>query len=202
GQKAVAIGNALGKFSNTVTVGIVSGLARRVTASGAFGENAKTYNDVIQTDAALNPGNSGGPLLNLEGQVIGVNVATTRGADNIGFAIPVNSIKPILDSFKEAGRIIKPYLGVSFEMITRDLAEFGRYPEGAFVSRVGENSPAEKSGIKRGDVITKLDGRAINERNPLDSEIQQKHKVGDSITLTIDRRGEEIKLEAVLEEYP
>lgn len=202
GQKAIAIGNALGQFSNSVTVGVVSGLARQVTASGPFGVAEKTYNDVIQTDAALNPGNSGGPLLNLHGQVIGVNVATTRGADNIGFAIAVNTLKPILSSFRESGRIIRPYLGVSFSMVTKDIANFRRLPEGAFVTRVGTNTPAEKAGIERGDIITAIDGRAINEKNPPDVEIGQKHKVGDKVKITLDRQGAVTTVEATLAEAP
>ncbi len=202
GQKAVAIGNALGQFSNSVTVGVVSGLARQVTASGPFGVAEKTYNDVIQTDAALNPGNSGGPLLNLHGQVIGVNVATTMGADNIGFAIAVNTLKPILASFRESGRIIRPYLGVSFSMVTKDIANFRRLPEGAFVTRVGVDTPAERVGIERGDIITAIDGKAINEKNPPDVEIQQRHKVGDKVKITLDRQGDVITVEATLTEAP
>ncbi|OGC49820.1 hypothetical protein A2716_00455 [candidate division WWE3 bacterium RIFCSPHIGHO2_01_FULL_40_23] len=202
GQKAIAIGNALGQFSNTVTVGVVSGLARQVTASGPFGESPKTYNDVIQTDAALNPGNSGGPLLNLYGQVIGVNVATTRGAENIGFAIPVNRLKPILESFKESGRIIRPYLGVNFSMITKDISGFSRFPEGAFVRGVGVATPAERAGIERGDIITKMNGRGISEKNPLDLDIQANNKVGDRVRVTLDRNGEIITVEVTLEEAP
>ncbi len=112
GQKAIAIGNALGQYSNTVTLGVVSGIARQITAGG-FGTPEKTYEDVIQTDAAVNPGNSGGPLLNLSGQVIGINVATSMGADNISFAIASNTLRPVLESYFEEGRIVKPFLGVS-----------------------------------------------------------------------------------------
>lgn len=202
GQKAIAIGNALGEFSNTVTVGVVSGLSRQMTASGAFGTAPKTYNDVIQTDAAINPGNSGGPLLNIAGQVIGINVATSRGAENIGFAIAVNRLKPVLQSFKESGRIIRPYLGVSFRTITRDIASFNRLPEGAYITQIGTGTPADKAGLETGDIITKIGGKAINEKNTLDYEIQQDYKVGDKVKLTVDRRGTVLNLEAVLEEAP
>lgn len=200
GQKAIAIGNALGQFSNSVTVGVISGVSRQLEASGPFGEGAKLYTNVLQTDAALNPGNSGGPLLNLLGQVIGVNVAVTRSAQNIGFAIPIDVLKPILKSFEENGRIIRPYLGVTFQTVTADLARFRRFPEGAFITRVGADTPAEKAGLERGDIVMEISGSKINEKNPLDAEIQQKHKVGETVQLKVDRQGEILNLEAVLEE--
>ncbi|MBW6442097.1 trypsin-like peptidase domain-containing protein, partial [Patescibacteria group bacterium] len=166
GQRAIAIGNALGRYDNTVTVGVVSGIAREVMASSGFGQ-AKTYEDVIQTDAALNPGNSGGPLLNSSGQVIGVNVATTMGAENIGFAIPVNVVKPILASFIENGRIIRPYLGVTYVIITREISELRNMPEGAFVSGVVPESPADEAGLQRGDIILKINDEEISGENTL-----------------------------------
>lgn len=202
GQKAIAIGNALGQFSNTVTVGIISGLSRQVEASGAFGSEAKTYNDVLQTDAALNPGNSGGPLLNLSGQVIGVNVATTRGAENIGFAIPSNHLKPVLESFRENGKIIRPYLGVSFKIITRDLSKLNGFPQGAFITAIGPGTPAEDAGLKKGDIVTKIDDKDISEINPLDAEIQQNHKIGDKIKLLVARGSRYYQLDATLKEAP
>ncbi len=200
GQTAIAIGNALGKFSNTVTVGVVSGVARELTASGAFGE-AKNYENVIQTDAALNPGNSGGPLLNTAGQVIGINVATTRGADNIGFAIPVNVLKPILEGFLKEGRIIRPYFGVSYTIISKEIAVLRDFPEGAYVSRVFEATPAEEAGIQRGDVITKFDGALVNSDNSLSNLIRQK-KVGDSVEIELNRDGEVFTVNASLKEAP
>lgn len=202
GQKAIAIGNALGQFSNTVTLGVVSGLKRKVTASGPFGNDAKTYNDVVQTDAAINPGNSGGPLLNLSGQVIGVNVATSRGAENISFSIPVDHLKPILEGFNQSGKIIRPFLGVAFSMITEDLARFRRFPQGAYITKVGPETPAATAGLQRGDIITKMGTAEINEKNPLDYEIQKNHKVGDKVLLTVDRDGKELKLEVTLGEAP
>jgi S1-C subfamily serine protease len=200
GQTAIAIGNALGKFSNTVTVGVVSGVARELTASGAFGE-AKNYENVIQTDAALNPGNSGGPLLNTAGQVIGINVATTRGADNIGFAIPVNVLKPILEGFLKEGRIIRPYFGVSYTIISKEIAVLRDFPEGAYVSRVFEATPAEEAGIQRGDVITKFDGALVNSDTSLSNLIRQK-KVGDSVEIELNRDGEVFTVNASLKEAP
>jgi len=200
GQKAIAIGNALGRFDNTVTVGVISGTAREVQASSGFGQR-KTYENVIQTDAALNPGNSGGPLLNSSGQVIGVNVATTLGAENIGFAIPVNVVKPILASFIEKGKIVRPYLGVSYVLITKELAKSRNMPEGAYVSSVMQNSPADKAGLKRGDIILKVNDEKITGENTL-SKVISTLEVGDKVTLTIDRSGKELTISATLAEMP
>jgi serine protease Do len=202
GQVAIAIGNALGRYQNTVTVGVISGISRDVTAvSGPLGRGSKTYESIIQTDAALNPGNSGGPLLNSEGQVVGINVAVGRGAENIGFSIPVNTLKPILQSFYEEGKIVRPYLGVSYSIVTRELSRIRDMPEGAFVSGVVPDSPAEKAGIIRGDIILNIGGEEINEDHPL-SDIIQKRRVGDRVEVTIDRSGEQITLSLELEEAP
>lgn len=201
GQKAVAIGNALGRFSNTVTVGVISGISRELTASGPFGQGAKTYEGAIQTDAALNPGNSGGPLLNSSGQVIGINVATTQGADNIGFAIPINTLKPILEMYLKEGKIVRPYLGVVYTMISPDLAKLRDFPEGAFISQVLPRTPAGKAGLKRADIITKIGDKALNSKYSL-SEAIADHKVGDFVELTIDREGKDMKFSVTLEEAP
>lgn len=201
GQKAIAIGNALGQYSNTVTLGVVSGIARQITASGGFGTPQKTYEDVIQTDAAVNPGNSGGPLLNLSGQVIGINVATSYGADNISFAIPANTLRPILDSYFANGRIVKPFLGVSYSIITSDISKLREFPEGAFISQVYRDTPAEKAGLKRGDIVTKIDDESINSKNSLGKVITGK-KVGDLIEIFVDRDGDELSFIVTLEELP
>ena len=201
GQRAIAIGNALGKFQNTVTVGVVSGISRQIVASGGFGMPGKIYESVIQTDAALNPGNSGGPLLNSAGQVIGVNVATTAGADNISFAIPVNSVKPILEGFLKEGRIVRPYIGVYYSMVTTEIARIRDLPVGAYISRVVPESPAQDAGLKRGDIITKIQGQPLNSEQSL-ATILAKFKVGDKIELEIDRDGEIVKVSLTLEEAP
>jgi len=200
GQTAVAIGNALGKFSNTVTVGVVSGIGRGITASSGLGQS-EVLDDVIQTDAALNPGNSGGPLLNLSGEVIGVNVATTVGAENIGFAIPINAIKPVLADFKIKGRIVRPFLGVEYVIVTEDLSVLRQLPQGAFIQRVVPGTPAEDAGLKAGDIIVKVDGKDINEKNTLASVIRS-HQVGDKLRLTVDRNGKELELTITLGEAP
>lgn len=200
GQTAIAIGNALGRFSNTVTVGVVSGVARELSASGGSG-GLKTYEDVIQTDAALNPGNSGGPLLNSAGQVIGINVATTYGADNISFAIPVNTLKPILEGFFKEGRIVRPYIGISYSIISPEIAKIRDFPEGAFVSRVVPGSPADVAGIERGDVVTKFDGKDVDENSSLGNMVRTK-VVGDKVEVEIDRSGKKSTLELILQEAP
>ncbi len=197
GQKAIAIGNALGRFSNTVTTGVISGIARQVRASSAFTGQSKIYEDVIQTDAALNPGNSGGPLLNSSGQVIGINVAMTEGAENIGFAVPINNVKPILVSFIREGKIIRPFLGVSYNVITKELAALRKMPAGAFVSAVVKDSPAEKAGLQRGDIIKSIDGQEITGQDSLAKIIITK-RVGDKVKLLVDRDGKELVIHATL----
>lgn len=201
GQRAIAIGNALGKFQNSVTVGVVSGVARQLSASGGLTGDVKTYENAIQTDAALNPGNSGGPLLNSSGQVIGINVATTRGANNISFAIPVNTLKPLLESFLQTGRIVRPFMGVSYTMITKEIASLRNLPEGAFISGVLADSPAKKSGLQRGDIITEFDGKVLGSNLSLASAISKK-KVRDSVKIKVDRNGQVIELKVTLNEAP
>lgn len=200
GQTAIAIGNALGKFTNTVTVGVISGIGRGVTASSGFGRS-EVLDDVIQTDAALNPGNSGGPLLNLSGQVIGVNVATTSGAENIGFSIPINAAKSVIKTYQEKGKIVRPFLGVEYVIITEDMSVLRDLPQGAFIQRVVEGTPAEEAGLKAGDIIVAVDGKEIKESNTL-AQVIRGHKVGDSLKLTVDRNGQEIDLTATLGEAP
>lgn len=201
GQRAIAIGNALGRFQNTVTVGVVSGIGRAITAGGAYGVASTAYDSVIQTDAALNPGNSGGPLLNSAGQVIGMNVATTPGADNISFAIPVNTLKPLLEAFLKEGKLVKPFIGVNYAMIPKEVAQLRRLPEGAYISRVVANTPAAKADIKRGDIITAIDGKPLSSLNPLGSALA-KYKVGDTIELDIDRNAVKLKVKVTLAEAP
>ncbi len=201
GQRAIAIGNALGMYQNTVTVGVVSGISREVTAYDELGGNSKTYENAIQTDAALNPGNSGGPLLNSAGQVIGINVATSPAAQNLSFAIPVNTLKPIIDSFLKVGRIVRPYLGVQYTIITKEIADIRRLPQGAFVSQVVSGSPADKGGIERGDIVKTIDGVQVSSANSL-STVINKHKVGDAVAIVLDRSGKEQTVYVTLEEAP
>lgn len=206
GQTAIAIGNALGEFRNTVSIGVVSGLARTVTASGE-GFGMETIEGVIQTSAAINPGNSGGPLLNLKGEVIGINVATVSGAQNVGFAIPINHAKKAIESVQKSGKITTPYIGVRYTMISEELAKKEKLgvDYGALVRgnsdgpAVIKKSPADKAGIKAEDIILEIDGKKVEDGNSL-SSLTQKYNVGDTVSLKILRDGKEMEMKVVLEE--
>lgn len=203
GQKVIAIGNALGQFQNTVTVGVISGLGRGITAagSGCNGQSSETLQNVIQTDAALNPGNSGGPLLDLSGKVIGVNFATSGSAQNIGFVIPINRVKEVINQYKKDGRIIKPYLGVVYQMIDSAVAKIQGVPEGAFVRRVVIDSPADQGGIEAGDIIVKINNEKVTTDNDLVS-ILNNLKVGQKVPVEVNRDGKTVKLNVTLKENP
>lgn len=208
GQTVIAIGNALGEFRNTVSTGVISGLSRSIVAGGA-GTGAEQLTGVIQTDASINPGNSGGPLMNLAGQVIGVNTAIVQGAQNIGFAIPINDVKNIYESVKEFGRIVRPWLGVRYVPINEFIAEQNSLDVdyGALVIRgetmadlaVIPGSPADKAGLKENDIILELNGEKIDADNPLAKAIAR-HKPGDQVKLKILSQGNEKTLEATLDE--
>jgi len=207
GQTAIAIGNALGEFRNTVSVGVISGLARTVTAGGLGYK--ETIHNVIQTDAAINPGNSGGPLVNLAGEVIGINTAMASGAENIGFAIPINKAKQAIESVKTKGKIEAPFLGVRYLIIDSELAKERKLgvDYGALIDSDDENpaifsgSPAERAGLKKGDIILEINGQKITEDNTLGSIISR-FSPGDMIDLKILRNGEELNLRVVLGKYP
>jgi serine protease Do len=201
GQTAIAIGNALGRFTNSVTTGIISGLGRRVVAGDPYSGSAESLDNLIQSDAAINPGNSGGPLLNSAGQVIGVNVATTEGAQNIGFAIPINSVKQIVDQFNTTGTISRPFLGVSYRFISKDIALLNQVPQGAYIQDVVPNSSADKAGLKSGDIITKVDGKTVDAEDVISSTIGSK-KIGDSISLNVWTDNKEKTVTATLQEAP
>lgn len=186
GQIVVAIGTPLGDYPGTVTTGIVSGLNRTVSAGSSFLGDIKEYESVIQTDAAVNPGNSGGPLLNSEAQVVGINFATTVGADNISFALPVNILKQRLADFEaRGGKFVKPYLGVSSQMIGQfDSIRFG-VPMGAFVEEVESGGPAAQAGIESGDIITEISEKAVS--NGL-SNVILSFEPGEQVTVTVWRK--------------
>ncbi|OGE64817.1 hypothetical protein A3I48_02650 [Candidatus Daviesbacteria bacterium RIFCSPLOWO2_02_FULL_36_7] len=201
GQTVIAIGNALGKFTNTVTTGVVSGLGRRVVAGDLFSGSAESLDDLIQTDAAINPGNSGGPLLNSAGQVIGMNVATTEGAQNIGFAVPINSVKKIADEFIKTGSVSRPFLGISYRFISKDVAIMNEVPQGAYIQDVVSDSSAEQAGIKVGDIITKVDGQTVDSETKISQTITGK-KIGDKLNMTVWNDGKERSITATLQELP
>ncbi len=203
GQWVIAIGNALGEFQNTVTVGVVSAKERRITTAG------ESLEGLLQTDAAINPGNSGGPLLNLAGQVVGINTAIAGGAEGIGFAINIDSVKTALDSVQRTGKIVRPFLGVRYLSINTEIAKSAQLPveKGALVYRgasatdlpVVPGSPADKAGIQENDIITKVNGQEIDENTSLIS-LLQKYKPGETVALTILRKGQETKINVTLEE--
>jgi len=199
GQNVIAIGTPLGQLAGSATTGIISGLERSVTASsGWFGSTAKTYENVIQTDAAVNPGNSGGPLISSQGEVIGINFATTAGADNISFAIPINKIKGRLEEYRTYGKFIRPYLGVTYQMISEyEALYYADVVPGALILRVDPDSPANTAGLKRGDILTQFG--EVDVDRPL-ADIIQEHEVGEEIELVVYRDGEEVTLNVTLGE--
>lgn len=207
GHKVIAIGNALGQFQNTVTSGIISGIGRPVEASDEAGSLTEQLTNLFQTDAAINSGNSGGPLINYNGEVIGINTAVAADAQNIGFAIPINETKGIIASVKETGKVSRPFLGVRFIMLNKTIADELQISvtEGAYIDTeqgsIVIGSPAEKAGIRPKDVIKKVNNTVVTERVPLTSAISR-YKVGDSVSLTIIRDGKERKVSATLAEAP
>lgn len=201
GQSVIAIGNALGKFDDTVTTGVVSGLGRDVSAGNPFSGGSEQLSDLIQTDAAINPGNSGGPLLNLQAQVIGVNVATTQGAQNIGFSIPINSIKTLVDQFVKTGTVEKPFIGIQYTFVSEDVAIANDMPSGAYIDQVITNSPADKAGLQHGDVITKINNQKIDSDKVI-PQIMQNEKVGDKVSIEVWSNGNTKTVNITLEAFP
>lgn len=198
GQFVIAIGTALGEFRSTVTTGVISGLGRGITAGSEFQGYVERLDNVIQTDAAINPGNSGGPLLNSSSEVIGVNTAIAQGGQNIGFALPINIIKDSLKNFNEHGQFNRPYLGVAYKMLDKQVALLNNVPEGAYIEDVVSGSPAEKAQIQKGDIIIKIDGQRLEQgKNELAKIIAVK-KVGDTIIVSIWRDGKTTDINVTL----
>lgn len=208
GQRAIAIGNSLGQYQNTVTTGVVSGIGRSITAGDSEGESEQ-LEGVIQTDAAINPGNSGGPLLNAAGQVVGINTAVDREGQLVGFAIPSSDVKKALDSFKRSGKITRPLMGIRYMMITKDLADSQKLPRnyGALIVRgqsvtdlaVVPGGPADKAGIVENDIILEFNGTKL-EGDTTISKLMKSQDVGSVINLKVYHRGEEKVVKVTLDE--
>lgn len=198
GQSVIAIGTALGEFRHTVTTGVVSGLGRGIVAGDAYAGYAERLDDLIQTDAAINPGNSGGPLLNSRGEVIGVNVAVSQGAQNIGFALPIDLVKKGLAQFNKSGNFAsKPFLGVEHAMITKDAAVLNSLPQGAYILNVVEGSSADNAGIQKEDIIVKINDQSVAGSEEGLSDMIAKFEVGETVKIEIWRNGETIILDNV-----
>ncbi|MEI7674791.1 MAG: trypsin-like peptidase domain-containing protein [bacterium] len=211
GDSVVAIGNALGQFQNTVTSGIISGFGRSIQASDGSGSSSENLDGLFQTDAAINEGNSGGPLVNLSGQVIGINVATAASAQNIGFSIPINNVSGIIKNIENTGKFERPYLGVVYVPINASVKN--KYnlsvDQGAYIlpssvtgqSGVVDGSPAAKAGLQEGDIITEVNGSTINMNNTLTSLVDN-YSVGTNVTLKVIRNGKNISVPITVGSMP
>jgi serine protease Do len=210
GQSVIAIGNALNEFRNSVSLGIVSGLSRTITAGDMFGRGEQ-LEGVIQTDAAINPGNSGGPLLDIKGNVIGVNVAMSSGAENIAFALPARAAQSAAESVQKHGEIVRPYIGVRYVLITPQLKEKNNLTVeyGALVQRgqgkdelaVMPGSPADRAGIVENDIILEIDGQKIDQDHSLAAAIRTK-SIGQKSTLKVLSKGTEKQVTVTFEKAP
>jgi S1-C subfamily serine protease len=209
GQSVVAMGTALGEFQNSVSLGVVSGLSRFISAKSLISGKVSRLRGLIQTDAAINPGNSGGPLINLQGKAIGINTALVFGAENIGFAIPVNHLKDDLAEIKKYGRIRRPFLGVRYLLLNSELQKRNRLPVdfGALVvsedlpgdRAIIPNSPAAKAGLREFDIILECQKQKITAKKPLENILRQL-KTDQEIDLKVWRQGQELVLKTRLEE--
>lgn len=208
GESVIAIGNALGIFKNTVSLGIVSGLSRSISAQAEPDAPPQEMRGLIQTDAAINPGNSGGPLVDLDGLVIGVNAAIVFGAQNIGFAIPVNAARRDLDDIKKYGRIRRPLLGVRYMMVDDNMRDKMNLPVnyGALVIAESQNdhgvvpgSPAEKAGLKEKDIILEFNAKKLDKEHPI-QDFLENMDVGDSAELLVLRGDKQFKIKLALVE--
>ncbi len=203
GQTAIAIGNALSEYSNTVTKGIVSGVDRQIVAGNGLGQQTQ-LEEAIQTDAAINPGNSGGPLLNSAGQVIGINTAVNRAGEGIGFAIPINQAKALIEDIITEGRIIRPFLGVQYFEINERIATREELPidHGALIAggqggAIVPDSPAAQAGLQEMDIIYKVNDDDITIDDGL-AEVLARYEPGDTVTLHVRRGDDDLEIPVTL----
>jgi len=210
GQTVIAIGNALGEFQSSVSTGVVSGLSRLITAISDMSGHQERLRGLIQTDAAINPGNSGGPLINIDGEVIGINAAVVFGAQNIGFAIPIEKAARDLSDIQHFGRIRRPFIGIRYMLLNQALQRHFKLPVdyGALVVQepipgdhaVVPGSAAERAGIKDGDIILACNGKSISEKISLE-DILENTKPGDTVSLTYLRGNEKNTVSLTLNEW-
>jgi 2-alkenal reductase len=202
GETVIAIGSPLGEFMNTVTVGVISATGRSIDTGYGY-----QIQDLIQTDAAINSGNSGGPLLNLAGEVIGINTLVVRDsssgtvAEGLGFAIPINTARAVAQQIIEKGYFSRPYVGINWQSITPRIAAVYRLPAeyGVYITQVVENSPASRAGLQPGDIITGIDETALDATHAYINTLFQ-YSAGDTVTLTVMRGNEQIRVDVTLGE--
>ena len=201
GQTVFAIGNSLGVYQNTVSRGVVSGIGRAVNLSEIDNLKPRLLN-LIQTDAAISPGNSGGPLINMAGEVIGINTLIETSGQSLGFAVSINTVKNSVYQLKKFGKVSKPYLGIAYQTITKAVIKLRqlKLTTGAFVLEVADVGPAGRAGILPGDIITKINEQVINEQNELDNVII-KYNAGDTVLMTVWREGQIFQTPVLLGEY-
>jgi len=210
GQLAIAIGNPLGNYQNSVTTGVISGLGREITAASAVGSDAERLRNLIQTDAAINQGNSGGPLVNSSGQVIGINTAVSQDAQGLGFAIPIDVAKPIMAQALRGQELTRPWIGVYYQMVNPALADELGLPVdyGSLIANSGTDepavfpdSPADRAGLQEGDIIVAVNGERIDEDHDLSSLILP-HEPGETVTLRILRESSTREVRVTLATLP
>jgi serine protease Do len=201
GQSVFAIGNSLGRYQNTVTRGVVSGLSRSVSVSD-FNDKRPRMLNLIQTDAAINPGNSGGPLVNMVGEVIGINTLIDTEAQGVGFAVPINVVKNSVSQLKAFGKVSKPYLGISFQTIDPAVQKLRGLDvkDGAYILEVVANGPAAFAKLQPKDIVVEINREKLTQNKELD-QIVTRYKAGDQILITYIRNGQKMDVPLVLAEF-
>jgi len=200
GETVIAIGSPLGEFMNSVTVGVISATGRSIDTGEGY-----LIQDLIQTDAAINQGNSGGPLVNLAGEVVGINTLVVRSsqsgalAEGLGFAIPANTVQAVAGQIIETGRFSRPYLGIQWQVITPRIARMYRLPAeyGVYITDIDPNGPAAQVGLQVGDIITQIGGSALDETHSYINLLYQ-YQPGDEVALIANRDGEELRVQVTL----
>ncbi|MFH1181260.1 MAG: trypsin-like peptidase domain-containing protein [bacterium] len=208
GEEVMAVGNPLGEFEDTLSAGIISGLSRKITTPSGMFYDATNLRGLIQTDAAINPGNSGGPLVDMQGKAIGINTAVIMGAQNIGFAIPINYAKKDLEEVMQFGKIRRPFLGIRYVILNKEISQTQKLPveHGALILRenfgepaIAKGSTADKAGLKEYDILLEADNKKITEENTL-ADILKGKEISQEICLKVLREGKEMGFKLRLDE--